>query len=96
VIEIEEFAFKECAGLEECSIHKDAILVKIGQEAFAGCSSSLRAFYVPKTVEGIGADCFDKCLSLSRLKFGSGDALKRITGVRTLDEALEHLGVTEI
>jgi hypothetical protein len=29
VTEIDEFAFKECIGLEECSIHKDAMLVKI-------------------------------------------------------------------
>jgi hypothetical protein len=90
-----ESAFKTCIGLEECSIHRDAILTKIGQEAFAGCCC-LRSFYVPKNVEIIGENCFKECPSLSRLKFGSGDALKRIVRNRTLDEALESLGFTEI
>jgi hypothetical protein len=95
VIEIEEFAFKECFGLEECSSDKDAMLARIGEEAFAGCCS-LRSFYVPKKVERIGENCFKKCPSLSRLKFGSGDTLKKIVRDRTLDEALEHFGFTEI
>jgi hypothetical protein len=64
-------------------------------EAFAECSS-LISFGLPKTVEGIGENCFKKYLSLSRLKFGSGDSLKRIVRDLTLDEALEHLGVSVI
>jgi hypothetical protein len=95
VIEIEESAFKDCIGLEECSIHRNAILVKIGQEAFAGCCC-LRSFYVPKSVEGIEENCFKECPSLSLLEFGCGDTLKKIVGDTTLDEALEHLGFTEI
>jgi hypothetical protein len=95
VSEIEEFAFKECIGLEECSIHKGALLTAIGEEAFAGCSC-LRSLYVPKKVEGIGENCFKECLSLFRLRFGSGDTLKRIVRDMTLDEALEHLGVSVI
>jgi hypothetical protein len=95
VIEIEEFAFAECIGLESCSVHKDAMLVRIGQEAFTGCFS-LKSFYVPKNIEGIGANCFSKCPSLSRLRFGSGGTLKSLVRDLTLDEALEHLGVTEI
>jgi hypothetical protein len=94
VTEIDESAFKECIGLEECSIPKDAMLVRIGQEAFAGCSS-LRSFYVPKNVERIGGNCFNKCPSLFRLKFGSGDTLKKIVRDKTLDEALEDLGFSE-
>jgi hypothetical protein len=95
LVEIEEFAFEDCIGLEECSIHRNAILVKIGREAFARCFC-LRSFYVPKTLEGMGENCFEHCSSLSRLKFGSGDTLKKIVRARTLDEALEHLGFTEI
>jgi hypothetical protein len=95
VSEIEEFAFKECIGLEDCSIQKNAILMNIGKEAFAGCSS-LRSFYVPKNVERIGESCFNKCPSLYRLKFASGETLKIIVRDRTLDEALEHIGVTYI
>jgi hypothetical protein len=95
VTEIGESAFKECVGLEDCLMDQNARLSKIGQEAFAGCSS-LRSFYVPKDVEGIGENCFAKCPSLSRLRFGSGQTLKRIVRDATLDEALEHLGVTEI
>jgi hypothetical protein len=95
VSEIEEFAFKGCIGLEECSIHKDAILTTIGQEAFAGCCC-LRSFYVPKKVEGMGENCFKGCSSLSRLKFGSGETLKRFVREMTLDEALESLGFTVI
>jgi hypothetical protein len=95
VTEIEESAFKDCIGLEDCWIHENALLTTIGQKAFAGCSC-LRSFYVPKSVEEIGEKCFKKCASLSRLKFGSGDTLKRIVRTGTLDEALEHLGFTEI
>jgi hypothetical protein len=95
VIEIEESAFEGCLGLEECSIHKDAIHTKIGPMAFAGCCC-LRSFYVRKNVEEIGANCFKKCHSLFQLKFGSGGTLKKIVRDGTLDEALEHLGFTEI
>jgi hypothetical protein len=95
VTEIEESAFQACIGLEECSIHKDAMLVRIGEEAFAGCCC-LRSFYVPRNVEGIGENCFTKCLSLSRLKFGSGEALKRIVRDLTLNEVLDNLGFTDI
>jgi hypothetical protein len=95
VSEIDEFAFKECIGLEECSIHKGAVLATIGQEAFAGCSC-LRSFYVPKNAERIGENCFKKCPSLFRLRFGSGDTLKKIVRDLALDEALEHLGIPGI
>jgi hypothetical protein len=71
------------------------MLVEIGREAFMGCCS-LRSFYVPKNVERIGEDCFRKCPSLTELRFGSGATLKRIVTEKTLDEALEYLGITEI
>jgi hypothetical protein len=93
--EIEDSAFKDCIGLEECSIPKDAILTAIGEEAFSGCSC-LRSFYVPKSVESLGENCFTKCSSLSRLKFGSGETLKKIVGDATLHEALEYLGVADV
>jgi hypothetical protein len=95
VTEIGGSAFKDCIGLEECSIHEEAMLVRIGDKAFAGCSC-LRSFYVPKSVEEIGENCFKKCPSLFQLKFGSGGTLKKIVRDGTLDEALEHLGFTEI
>jgi hypothetical protein len=93
--EIEESAFSNCIGLEECSVAQNAMLVRIGQEAFAGCSC-LRSFYVPKNVESIGENSFKRCPSLSRLKFGSGEPLKRFVRDMTLDEALKHLGFREI
>jgi hypothetical protein len=95
VTEIEGSAFKDCIGLEECSIHKDAVLTAIGQEAFSGCSC-LRSFYVPKNVGEIGENCFWNCPSLLRLNFGCGQTLKSLVRDLTLDESLEHLGVTEI
>jgi hypothetical protein len=95
VSEIGEFAFKTCIGLEECSVDDVAILTKIGEEVFTGCSC-LRSFYIPKNVERIGENCFKQCPSLFRLKFGSGDTLKKIVGAKTLDEALEHLGIPGI
>jgi hypothetical protein len=95
VIEIEKFAFSHYTGLEDCSIHRDAVLVRIGEKAFSRCCS-LRSCDVPKNVEGIGEKCFKGCISLSRLKFGSGQTLTRIVRDGTLDEALDHLGVTEI
>jgi hypothetical protein len=95
VSEIDEFTFKECIGLEECSIHKDAALTSIGREAFSGCCCH-RSFYIPKKVSRIGENCFKKCPSLFRLKFASGETLTSIVGDLTLDKALDHLGVTEI
>jgi hypothetical protein len=86
--EIEESAFQECRDLEYCWMDQKAMLVRIGDEAFAGCSS-LRSFYVPRTVEAIGENCFKKCPYVYRLRFGSGDTLKRIMNGMRLDEALE-------
>jgi hypothetical protein len=95
VTEIEGLAFKGCTGLEHCLINENSNLVEIGEEAFAGCYC-LRSFYVPKNVARIGANCFKECLSLFRLKFGSGDTLRRIVRDLTLDEALYDLGIIEI
>jgi hypothetical protein len=95
VIEIDEFAFQECFGLEFCAIHENAMLLRIGNEAFAGCIC-LRSFYFPKKVERIGENCFGNCRSLSRLRFGSRDTLRKIVRDAALNESLEYLGFTEI
>jgi hypothetical protein len=71
------------------------MLVTIGQDAFAGWTS-LRSFTVPKSIETIGKNCFKQCPSLFRLKFRSGRTLKRIVGETRLDDALDHLRLTEI
>jgi hypothetical protein len=69
--------------------------VKIGKEAFAHCRS-LRSFCFPKTVREVGENCFVSCGPLHLLIFVSGVSLKEIVGNRTLDEALEHIGFTDI
>jgi hypothetical protein len=58
-----------------------------------GCS--LGSFYVRNTVS---ENCLRECPSPSRLRFGSGETLKRIVRdtYPRLEESLGDLGVTEI
>jgi hypothetical protein len=92
---IEESAFKNCDGMEECLMNSDAHLLKIGKEAFADCRS-LRSFCFPKTVREIDENCFCGCGPLHLLVFETGESLKNIVGDGALDEALEHIGFTDI
>jgi hypothetical protein len=92
---IDESAFQDCDGLEECLIDNDAVLVKIGKGAFAHCRS-LRSFCFPKTVWEVGENCFVSRGLLHLLIFVSGVSLKEIVRARTLDEALEHIGFADI
>jgi hypothetical protein len=85
---IEESAFKGCIGLESCLVAQNSNLLRIENEAFSGCQS-LRSFDIPESVEGIGEKCFQKCISLHRLRFVSGKSLKKFVGDLTLDEAFE-------
>jgi hypothetical protein len=85
----------KCDELEDCLIDEDANLVRVGKEAFSDCYS-LRSFYVPKSVEGIGSNCFSGCGPLYRLKFASGESLKKIVGDLTLVEARRGFGFNDI
>jgi hypothetical protein len=76
-------------------VAEKANLVQIEEEALAECFS-LRAFCVPRSVEFIGTNCFQSCVSLHRLRFASGESLKRLIGDSTLDEVLETVGLGEI
>jgi hypothetical protein len=90
---IEENSFEGCTELESCVIPPNPSLVTIGGRAFAKCTS-LRSFYIPRQVAGIGGQCFNECHYLSRLMFGSSESLKRVVGYRSLDEALDEFGVS--
>jgi hypothetical protein len=92
---IGEKCFELCTGLESCLIDENAILWRIGKETFRECHS-LRSFSVPNGVEAIGEKCFKHCRSLYRLGFVSGESLKQFVGDRTLDEALENMGLDEL
>jgi hypothetical protein len=92
---IEEAAFRECCALEACSMDENACLTKIGKEAFAKCRS-LKAFDVPKPVDEIGLKCFSRGQRFNRLRFRSSESMKRILGERTLDQALEDFGFSEL
>jgi hypothetical protein len=91
---IEEAALRGCCGLESCSVFENADLLQIDKEALSECSS-LRSFYIPRSVEGIGDNCFQKCCSLHRLRFASVESLKKFVDNLTLDEALEKFGFEE-
>jgi hypothetical protein len=56
--------------------------------------TSVRSFDIPRRVGAIGNDCFSKSVYLYQLRFRSSDSLAGIVGDRSLDEALEELGVT--
>jgi hypothetical protein len=92
---IEKAAFEGCDGLESCIIAENASLVRIEEEAFSECFA-LRTFYIPRSLEVVGENCFKKCRSLRRLRFASGEFLNKFVGDFTLDEALEMLGLGEI
>jgi hypothetical protein len=92
---IEAAAFKGCTGLECCVVAESAKLMRIEKEAFAE-RCSLRAFYVPLNVDFMGENCFKSCVSLCRLRFGSGYSLKRLIDDSILDEVLETIGLGQI
>jgi hypothetical protein len=69
--------------------------MRIDSEAFSECHS-LRSFYLPRSIEIIGENCFKKCHYLRRLQFSSGEFLNKLVGDSRLDEVLETLGLSEI
>jgi hypothetical protein len=64
---------------------ENSLLVTIGARAFAKL--------IARRVERIGRGCFTGCMYLYRLRFGSSESLKRAIGDRSLDDALDELGV---
>jgi hypothetical protein len=92
---IEEAALKLCYGIESCMLAENAHLSGIYTVAFSQCCS-LRSFYIPLSVEVVDENCFQQCRSLRRLRFVSGELLKRFVSDSTLDEALESLGFDQI
>jgi hypothetical protein len=91
---IGEKCFELCTGLESCLIGENGLLGRIGNETFSECHS-LRSFCIPKSVEAIGENCFNNCRSLYRLSFVTSESVKQFVGDRTLDEALENIGLDE-
>jgi hypothetical protein len=92
---VREAAFKGCEGLESFAVAETANLVRIEKEAFSECRS-LRSFSITRNIEFIGENCFKKCFSLRRLRFVSGESLKKLMGDSTIDDVLETVGLGEI
>jgi hypothetical protein len=88
---IGENCFTKCRGMESFVIAENAALGQIERGTFSECDS-LRSFSIPKSVEAISEDCFKKCCSLHRLKFFSGESLKKLIGDFMLADALENFG----
>jgi hypothetical protein len=91
---IEEASFQWCTGFDSCLTDQNSSLISIGARAFAKCIS-LRSFWIPSLVERIGSNCFRECFYFYQLMFDSSESLKRIVGGRSLDDALEEIGVRE-
>jgi hypothetical protein len=53
----------------------------------------VRSFSIPRHVGEIGNNCFDECDYLYRLTVRSSDWLKRVVGDRSVEDALNKLGV---
>jgi hypothetical protein len=90
---IEESSFEGCAELESCFIAEDSSLVTIDERTFAKCAS-LRSFSIPGRVGEIGENCFSECVHLYQFEFTTSDALKRVVGNRSLDDALDEFGMS--
>jgi hypothetical protein len=92
---IEENALSGCTGLESCLIAENSNLVEISPEAFSECCS-LRSFCIGSRVQVIGKNCFGNCGSLHRLKFESGESLRKFVGSSTLTDVLETIGLGDL
>jgi hypothetical protein len=90
---IQEASFEDCDALEDCLMDRNSSLSEIGSDAFAKCTS-LRSFDIPRRVVRVGRNCFSKSTYLTRLRFRLSESLKRVVGRRSLDDALDELGVS--
>jgi hypothetical protein len=84
--------FEGWTKLESCLIAGNSTLVSIGAQTFAK-RASLRSFSIPPLIREIGGNSFDQCIHLYRLNFQSSESLMRVLGDRSLEHALEELGV---
>jgi hypothetical protein len=60
-----------------CGQSVELHLLRIEKEAFSGCDS-LSSFFVPRAVEVIGENCFQKCRELESCSIGENAMLARI------------------
>ena len=68
--EIKTDTFYGCVNLKSVTFASDSILTKIGDWAFAGCSS-LENLILPSTLRTIFNDAFNGCSSLTVLKINT-------------------------
>jgi hypothetical protein len=92
---IGDASFNGCTGLEFFEMNESVNPVMIGNERFSECRC-LRSFEVESGIERTGGKCFEKCCSLHMLTFQSPESLRKVLGDLTVDQALEHLGLTQI
>lgn len=68
VTEAEEYAFFEDAALEQLSFHEASYLRRLGDFAFARCTS-LGRVYITSSIQELGTGVFDSCTALKELRF---------------------------
>jgi hypothetical protein len=90
---IDKSCFEGCRELESCLMDRNSSVVRIGDRAFAKCIL-LRSFNIPARIDVIGRNCFTGCICLYRVMFRSSDSLRKFVGDRSLDDALEGIGLT--
>jgi hypothetical protein len=90
-----EAAFKGCTGFESCAVDENKSFLRIEKQVFADCRL-LKSFYVLAGIGRIGEDSLRRYGSILVLTFASRESLKKIVGELMLDEALQHIGLSEI
>ncbi len=69
IVEIMNFAFYKCTGLQEITFSKE--LVKIGEHAFEGCTGLTR-IKIPENVHTIGKCAFYGCTGMTTVTLSKG------------------------
>jgi hypothetical protein len=83
----------------DLSLSAESELARIENNAFEGCCV-LTSMFLPSSVEFVGESCFENCVSLSSLRFGSPSHLRELldlprplSGVIDIPDSVETLGL---
>lgn len=68
VLELSNYALKDCINLSAVDLSKTTNLSSIGDECFNGCVN-MQTLTLPATIKNIGKNCFKNCRNMKSLDF---------------------------